>query len=99
MKVDSRIRQRNFGYSARTWSSGSRATCGAGRNNSLNRLINPHCYVVQYTLTGYRGQSFRNSQDLANRGRAEQSRVNESQAEVNRLQTSVNAEQDKVNRE
>ena len=45
MKVDSRIRQRNFGYSFRICSSGSRITCAAGRNNLLSRFMHPHQYV------------------------------------------------------
>src|ERR1039458_5730777 len=57
MKVDSRIRQRNFGYSSRTRSSGSRATCGAGCSSLLSRFMRTHQYVVQYTITRFQGQS------------------------------------------
>src|ERR1019366_5723536 len=57
MKVASRIRQRNFGYSSRTRSSGSRATCGAGCSSLLSRFMHTHQYVVQYTITRFQGQS------------------------------------------
>src|ERR1039457_4964789 len=57
MKVDSRIRQRNFGYSSRTRSSGRRATCGAGCSSLLSRFMHTHQYVVQYTITRFQGQS------------------------------------------